>query len=115
EIFLPTPNASQAGVTEGGVKVRQIVFAPNDDTTTSEDLPADDPAWAKAKAEAFAAYDALKADPEKFDEMARSLTDERTAKLLGGKQPWYYPGSTVDLAFKDAILKPGLQPWEILP
>ena len=34
------------------MKVRQIVFAPNDDTTTAEDLPADDPAWAKANAEA---------------------------------------------------------------
>jgi len=114
EIFLPTPNASQAGVTEGGVKVRQIVFAPNDDTTTSEDLPADDPAWAKAKAEADAAYAELQLHPEKFDEMARTMTDERTAKLLGGKQPWYYPGSTVDLAFKDAILKPDLKPWQLL-
>jgi parvulin-like peptidyl-prolyl isomerase len=101
-------------VTEGGVKVRQIVFAPNDDTTTSEDLPADDPAWAKAKAEADAAYAELQLHPEKFDEMARTMTDERTAKLLGGKQPWYYPGSTVDLAFKDAILKPDLKPWQLL-
>jgi parvulin-like peptidyl-prolyl isomerase len=114
EIFLPTPNASQSGVTEGGVKVRQIVFAPNDDTSTSEDLPADDPAWAKAKAEADAAYNELKLHPEKFDEMARAMTDERTAKLLGGKQPWYYPGSTVDLTFKDAILKPDLKPWQLL-
>jgi parvulin-like peptidyl-prolyl isomerase len=114
EIFLPTPNASQGGVTEGGVKVRQIVFAPNDDTSTSEDLPADEPAWAKAKAEAEAAYNELKLHPEKFDEMARTMTDERTAKLLGGKQPWYYPGSTVDLTFKDAILNPDLKPWQLL-
>jgi parvulin-like peptidyl-prolyl isomerase len=114
ELFLPTPNASQAGVTEGGVKVRQIVFAPNHDTTTSQDLPADDPAWAKAKADAEAAYNELRLNPDKFDEMARSLTDERTAKTLGGKQPWYYPGSTVDLAFKDAILAPDLKPWQLL-
>lgn len=112
EIFLPTPNASQAGVTEGGVKVRQIVFGPNDSTV---DTPPDtDPAWAKAKADAEAAYNELKAHPEKFDEMARKVSDERSGKLTGGKQPWYYPGSTVDLAFKDAILKPGLKPGDLL-
>jgi parvulin-like peptidyl-prolyl isomerase len=114
EIYLPNPNASQAGVLEGGVKVRQIVFAPNHDTTTAEDLPADDPAWAKAKAAADAAYGELRAHPEKFDEMARTLSDERSAKLTGGKQPWYYPGSTVDQAFKNAILAPGLTGGEVL-
>jgi len=114
EMYLPTPNASQAGVTEGGVKVRQIVFAPNDDTTTSEDLPADDPAWAKAKAEADAAYAILRSDPSKFDEMARTMSDERSAKLTGGKQPWYYPGSTVDPTFKEAILNPSLTPGVVL-
>jgi parvulin-like peptidyl-prolyl isomerase len=112
EIFLPDPNASQAGVTEGGVKVRQIVFAPNNSTTDTP--PADDPAWAKAKAEAEAAYNELKAHPEKFDEMARTLSDERSGKLSGGKQPWYYPGSTVDLSFKDAILAPDLTPGQLL-
>ncbi|HJP89416.1 MAG TPA: peptidylprolyl isomerase [Candidatus Limnocylindrales bacterium] len=112
EIFLPTPNASQAGVTEGGVKVRQIVFGPNDSTV---DTPPDtDPAWAKAKADAEAAYNELKAHPEKFDEMARTLSDERSGKLTGGKQPWYYPGSTVDLAFKDAILNPNLKPGDLI-
>lgn len=114
EIFLPTPNASQAGVTEGGVKVRQIVFAPNNDTTTSEKLPADDPAWAKAKAEAEAAYNELRLNPEKFDEMARTVSDERSGKQTGGKQPWYYPGSTVDPTFKSAILAADLKPWQLL-
>jgi parvulin-like peptidyl-prolyl isomerase len=114
EIFLPEPNASQAGVTEGGVKVRQIVFAPNNDTTKSKDLPADDPAWAKAKAEAEAAYNDLKLHPEKFDEMARTMSDERSGKLTGGKQPWYYPGSTVDPTFREAILKPDLKPGDLI-
>lgn len=114
QIFLPTPNASQAGVTEGGVKVRHIVFAPKDDTTNAKDLPADDPAWAKAKAEAEAAYNELRLDPGKFDEMARTKSDERSARLTGGKQPWYYPGSTVDPAFKSAILAPNLTPGQLL-
>ena len=113
EIYLPEPNAPANPIDEG-VKVRHIVFAPNDDTTKAKDLPAEDPAWAKAKAEADAAHAELNLHPEKFDEMARELSDERTAKLTGGKQPWYYPGSTVDQAFKNAILAPGLTPGQLL-
>lgn len=114
EIFLPDPNASPGGLVEGGVKVRQIVFAPNDDTTTSDKLPETDPAWAKAKADAEAAYNELKLRPEKFDAMARTMSDERSGKQTGGKQPWYYPGSTVDQAFKNAILTPNLTPGQLL-
>ena len=114
EIFLPDPNASPGGLTEGGVKVRQIVFAPKDDTTTNPPLPDTDPAWAKAKADAEAAYAELKLHPDKFDEMARTMSDERSGKLTGGKQPWYYPGSTVDQAFKNAILAPDLKPGQLL-
>lgn len=113
EIYLPEPNAA-ASPLEEGVKVRQIVFAPNDDTTKAKDLADTDPAWAKAKAEADAAYAELKLNPGKFDEMARTLSDERTAKLAGGKQPWYYEGSTVDEAFKAAILADGLTPGQLL-
>ena len=114
EIFLPNPNASPGGLVEGGVKVRQIVFAPKDDTTTNPPLPDTDPAWAKAKADAEAAYAELKLQPEKFDEMARTMSDERSGKLTGGKQPWYYPGSTVDAAFKNAILAADLKPGQLL-
>jgi parvulin-like peptidyl-prolyl isomerase len=114
EMYLPVPNASSSGA-ELGVKVRQIVFAPNDDTSTSNQLPAEDPAWAKAKAEADAAYATLQADPSKFDEMARTLSDERSAKQDGGKQPWYYESSTIDQAIKDAIFADGLQPGQLLP
>ena len=114
EIYLPVPNASSSGA-EPGVKVRQIVFAPNDNTTNANQLPAQDPAWAKAKADADAAYLELKAHPEKFDELARTESDERTAKTTGGKQPWYYESSTVDPAFLSAIFQDGLQPGQLLP
>jgi parvulin-like peptidyl-prolyl isomerase len=114
EIYLPVPNASSTG-SEPGVKVRQIVFAPNHDTTTSNQLPAENPAWAKAKADADAAYATLQADPTKFDELARTLSDERSAKTDGGKQPWYYQSSTIDDALKGAIFADGLQPGQLLP
>jgi parvulin-like peptidyl-prolyl isomerase len=113
EIYLPVPNASTAG-NEPGVKVRQIVFAPNDNTATSNQVPADDPAWAKAKADADAAYAELQAHPEKFDEMARTLSDERSAKTDGGKQAWYYQSSTIDDALKTAIFADGLTPGQLL-
>jgi parvulin-like peptidyl-prolyl isomerase len=113
EIYLPEPNAATVP-SEEGVKVRHIVYAPNDDSTKAAELPADDPAWTKAKAEADAAYAELQLHPEKFDEMARTQSDERTAVLTGGKQPWYYAGSSVDLTFKTAILASGLTPGQLL-
>lgn len=113
EIYLPDPNEG-GSPSEEGVKVRHIVYAPNDDTTKAKDLPATDPAWVKAKAEADAAYAELKLHPEKFDEMARTQSDERTARLTGGKQPWYYAGSTVDADFLKAILADGLTPGQLL-
>ena len=113
EIYLPEPNASTNGIADG-VKVRHIVFAPNDDPAKAQSVPDNDPAWAKAKADADAAYAQLKANPEKFDELARSLSDEQSAKQTGGKQPWYYPDSTVDAAFKSAILADGLTPGQLL-
>jgi len=113
EIYLPEPNASSTGIVDG-VKVRHIVFSPNDDPGKAEDVPATDPAWAKAKADADAAYAQIKADPTKFDALARTLSDERSSKGTGGKQPWYYPGSTIDQDFKNAILAEGLTPGQLL-
>jgi parvulin-like peptidyl-prolyl isomerase len=113
EIFLPEPNAGSAGP-EPGVKVRHILYAPNDDATKAGDLKADDPAWAKAEAEARATVAKLKANPEKFDQTARAESDEPSAKTTGGKQPWYYPSSSVDPAFKNAIFADGLTPGQVL-
>lgn len=113
EIFLPEPNESTLG-TEDGVKVRHILFAPNDDSQAAEDLPEDDPAWAAAKKEADDAYAALRANPSLFDSMAREQSDEPSAVQTGGKQPWYYDSSSIDTAFKDAIMADGLEPWQLL-
>jgi parvulin-like peptidyl-prolyl isomerase len=113
QIFLPEPNPPSAGETDG-VKVRHILFSPNDDPGKAEDLPADDPAWTEAKAEADAAFADLKANPDKFDAMARAESDEGSAKATGGKQPWYYDSSTIDAAFKAAIMAEGLTPGQLL-
>ncbi len=110
EILLPT---STPGV--GAVKVRHILFSPKDDPAGAQTLPATDPAWAQAQKDAEAAYATLKADPSKFDEMARTMSDEGSAKKTGGKQPFYDATSNIDLAFKNAILDPKLKAGDLIP
>jgi parvulin-like peptidyl-prolyl isomerase len=114
EIYLPEPNESSLGGGEPGVKVRHILYAPKDDPDGAEELPDDDPAWAAAKAEADAAYAALKANITRFDARARAESDEASARATGGKQPWYYPSSTIDPAFRSAIFAEGLEPGQLL-
>jgi hypothetical protein len=94
--------------------VRHILYSPNDDSQAAEDLPDDDPAWTAAKEEADDAYAALKANPSQFDAMARAESDEPSAVQTGGKQPWYYDSSSIDTAFKEAIMADGLEPWQLL-
>jgi parvulin-like peptidyl-prolyl isomerase len=113
EIYLPEPN-QPATAPEPGVKVRWIVFAPNDTTKGATDVPATDPAWTKAKADADAAFAELKSHPEKFDEMARAESDEVSAKTNGGKQLWIYPDSTIEQPVKSAVLADGLEPGQLL-
>ena len=76
EIYL-----SQATVDlpDDAVKVRHILFSPNDDPQAAQSLPDTDPAWAKAEADAKAAYEQLRTDPSKFDELARTESDETSA------------------------------------
>ncbi len=98
-----------------GVKVRHILFSPKDNAGNAANVPADDPSWQKAKDEADAAYQTLLADPTKFDLMARTMSDENSAKTTGGKQPFYNATSGIDADFAKAILAPGLKPGDILP
>jgi len=113
EIYLPENQGSSAGP-EPGVKVRWIVFAPKDKTEGAANVPATDPSWAQAKADANAAYATLKADPTKFDAMARSTSDEASARTTGGKQPWIYPATQIDAAIKNAVLAQGLTNGQLL-
>jgi parvulin-like peptidyl-prolyl isomerase len=103
QIRIPEPNTSQIEI-EQGTKVRWIAFAPKDSMANAADLPDNDPAWAKAKADADQAYATLKANPARFDELARSGSDEASGKNNGGKQPWIYPSATIDAAIKNAIV-----------
>ena len=102
------------------VKARHILYGPKDDPSAAQEgqIPADDPSWAAAEAEARATYDKLKADPTKFDAIARTESDEEAALGVtgtGGKLPYFDASmTTVDKDFLAAILKPGLQPGQLL-
>ncbi|HEY7590847.1 MAG TPA: peptidylprolyl isomerase [Candidatus Limnocylindrales bacterium] len=117
EIFIQAPDQEPL---EGAVKTRHILYAPNDDPQKASEVKADDPAWAKAEADAKAAYDKIKADPKLFDEIARKESDEPGADTTGGKLPYFDPtqaeeGGGLDPDFGAAIFKEGLKAGDLLP
>ena len=114
EIYIHTSGAAEKA---GAVKVRHILYSPTADPKAAAALPATDPAWAAAKAQADATYAKLLADPSLFDSIARAESDETQANGptgTGGKQPYYDKDSKIDDAFKAAILKEGVKPGDIL-
>lgn len=63
------------------VRVRHILFSPNDDPTKAQsgEIAEDDPAWGQAELDARAAYARLQEDPDEFDAIARADSDEASA------------------------------------
>ena len=72
------------------VKIAMMVFAPNHSQTGAASVATSDPAWADAKSRADAAVATLRADPSKFDAMARDTTSNETpiSTSTGGELPW---------------------------
>lgn len=103
------------------VKVRHILYTPNDATTApASPVPTTDPSWAAAKAKAQAAYDKLKAYVGKPDELetqfqslANQETDDPSGKGSGGELP-YFTADALDTAFADAIFKNGLKKGDLI-
>jgi parvulin-like peptidyl-prolyl isomerase len=110
QIYLP-----EAAPSPDGVKVRHILISPKDDPQGAADVPADDPSWVAAEAEAKAVYDELVKDPTTFDELARTQSDESSAKASGGKLPYFDSTSSIDPAFAAAIFADGLEPGDLIP
>ncbi len=111
EIFM------QAGSSETGpsaIRVRHILYSPNDTPRPEAPVPDTDPAWSKAELEAKAAWEKIKADPALFDSIARAESDEDSAVTTGGKLPYFSTDDQLTQAFADAIFQPGLQPGQLL-
>ena len=110
QIFLPDTQAAS-----DSIKFRQIVFSPNHDMANASKVPASDPAWATAKADAFAAYHDLELDPTKFDLYARTKSDDKTSAPNGGKIGYVDNTYPMPQAVETAVFAKGLQNGEILP
>ncbi len=103
------------------VQVRHILFAPNDltDSSAISALKPDDPAWAKAKADAQAAYDSLKpyigkpSLEQQFETLADKDTDDPSGKGSGGELP-YFTADQLDPSFASAIFKAGLKKGDLV-
>jgi parvulin-like peptidyl-prolyl isomerase len=101
------------------VKVRHILYSPNDDPSAAQQLPEDDQAWGQAELDAQAAYVKLKADISKFDEVAREESDEPSATGpdgSGGVLPDYVaPNSSYTPKFTQPILDAKPVDGQLLP
>ena len=114
EIAIQAP---QKPPSDKAVKVRHILFSPNDDPQGAAEVPPEDPAWSVAELAAKAEYDTLKKEPAKFDELARKDSDETQAlgeNGTGGKLPYVDDDGTFIQEFVDAVLKEGLKAGDIL-
>ena len=96
------------------VKVRHILYAPNDKPDEAKNVKADDPAWKKAEDEANAAYLKLKADPSLFPQMARDDSDDSSTAVNGGGLGWEERDAALVPEFLNAIFAPGVQPGQVL-
>lgn len=114
ELYIKAPSTPPGS---DAIKVRHILYSPKDSPDTAQTLPESDPEWTKAQLAATAAYDKIKANPSLFDDIARAESDETSATGddgTGGKLPYFDKDSGIDQAFADAILKPDLQPGQLL-
>jgi parvulin-like peptidyl-prolyl isomerase len=104
---------------DDAVKVRHILYSPNDDPSAAQGLPEDDQAWGQAELDAQAAYVKLKADISKFDEVAREESDEPSATGpdgSGGVLPDYVaPDSNYTPKFTQPILDAKPVDGQLLP
>jgi parvulin-like peptidyl-prolyl isomerase len=108
---------AQEGLAEDAIKVRHILYSPNDDASAASTLDASDPAWAAAEEEANATYNRLVEHPELFDSIARAESDEGSAVGVngtGGKLPYFDSASSIDEAFKAAIIVDSLKAGDLL-
>jgi parvulin-like peptidyl-prolyl isomerase len=100
----------------GAVLVKHLLYSPKNDPGGAAALPADDPAWAAAEAEAKKAYDDLKAGTARFVDLAPG-SDDATSAAANGFLPYFAKGdpqAQLDQAFADAIFAPGLVPGQLL-
>jgi len=115
-VEIEIENNGGSPVAPGAVLVKHLLYSPKDDPGGAAALPADDPAWAAAEAEATKAYDDLKAGTQRFVDLAPG-SDDATSAAANGFLPYFAkddPTTQLDQAFADAIFAEGLVPGQLL-
>lgn len=111
---------SEPSVPDSAVKVRHILYSPKDDPEGASDgsIPESDPSWNQARVDADAAYARISADPDLFDTIARTESDEQPARGVtgsGGKLGGYISEETGFVqGFLDAVLADGLEAGDLV-
>ena len=101
-------NPSDPQSTDAEAHVLHILYSPNDDPTKAESVPADDPAWAKAKDEAQKTADILRSltdltfRRQQFQATAGTGSDDQGSAAQGGDIGWVTRAS-LERPFGDAI------------
>lgn len=108
--FLTIQTPKGDGMTEE-VRVRHILYSPNDDAQKADRLDPSDPAWAAAEAEAQAAFEKISAGTP-IEDLASQSDDESSADE-GGLLAWATKGTFVP-EFDDAVWADGLQKGDLL-
>jgi parvulin-like peptidyl-prolyl isomerase len=108
--FVSIAAAQDGGMGEE-VQVRHLLFSPNDDAQKTDELDANDPAWAAAKADADAAFAAIQSG-ETLASLAAGSDDESSA-AEGGLLAWAIKGTFVP-EFDDAVWADGLEQGDLL-
>jgi parvulin-like peptidyl-prolyl isomerase len=112
DVSYVTVPVSASGGEADEVRVRHILYSPNDDAQAAATLDRSDPAWSAAQGEADAALAVLRAGDAKFATLAEKSDDE-TSAAEGGLLAWAVKG-TFTKAFDEAIWKDDLTVGEIL-
>jgi parvulin-like peptidyl-prolyl isomerase len=101
------------------VRVRHILFSPNDDPQAALDLPAEDPAWKTAEDDARALHEKLRKTVGTTDDRIRAFTDsakqsdEEGAEESGGLLP-FVAADELDADFATAVFADGLEHGQLL-
>jgi len=111
DVSFVSIEAPKGGGMSEEVRVRHLLFSPNDDADKADNLDASDPAWAAAEAEAIAALAQLSAGAS-IEDLAVTSDDESSSKE-GGLLAWAVKETFVP-EFDEAIWAEGLQQGELL-
>ncbi len=119
EIYIAASAAPTADLPDSAVKVRHILYSPKDDPrgASSGDIPDTDPSWEQARKDADATFARLTADPALFDSIARTESDEQSARGVtgsGGKLGYITADTEFVQTFLDAVLVPDLPDGKIV-